>query len=95
MARKGPFLTHTTYLILSVGVLGRYYGGWNGRNWPWQCRVGSFRGFMGGIPDVKCAGMLGNCRIKANPTVTIASLVTPGHIVDDSEWLRGHRGLVD
>ena len=57
--------------------------------------LGRFVVLSGGIPGVEGGRLLGNCWFRDNPTATITCLVTPGHIVDDSEWLRGNGGLVE
>ena len=39
--------------------------------------------------DVKGGRLLGNCCFEANLTVKFASSITLGHMVGDSDWLRG------
>ena len=95
MARKRPFLTHLSYLYLSVDVLGRYYGCWNGKIWPSKCRVVSFHGFIPTFLGLKEGRLLGTECFRANLMVIFASINSDGLIVGGLEWLQGYGGHVE
>ena len=61
---------------------------------PWWCGVASLHGFLGVFLDVKGGRLLGNRCFGAILTVLFASVITLGHMVGDSEWLRSQGGLV-
>ena len=95
MARKRPFLTHLSSLDWPAGTVGRYYGCWNGENWPSRCSVVSFHGFIRTFLGLKGGRLLGTECFRANLMVIFASIITDGHIVGGLEWLRGYGGHVE